>query len=82
LLVAALASTPAQGAAAMALFAAASSPALWLGPALMQRFNMLSGSQGVLTVAWPVRAAGALIALGSASALLHGLWTRIVAWCT
>ena len=81
LLVAALASTPGQGAAAMAVFAAASSPALWLGPALMRRFGGRAHGQGALTAAWPVRAAGALIAAGSASALLHGLWARFVAWC-
>jgi uncharacterized protein len=81
LLVAALASTPAQGAAAMTVFAAASSPALWLGPAVMRRFDGLAGGQGALAATWPVRAAGALIALGSASALLHGLWARFVAWC-
>lgn len=81
LLVAALASTPGQGAAAMAVFAAASSPALWLGPALMRRFDRHASEQGALAAAWPVRTAGALIALGSASALLHGLWARFVAWC-
>ena len=82
LLVAALASTPGQGAAAMAVFAAASSPALWLGPALMKRFERMPGGNGVAAAAvWPVRAAGALVAAGSASALLHGLWARFVAWC-
>jgi len=81
LLVAALASTPGQGAVAMAVFAAASSPALWLGPALMRRFEGRASGQGALSAAWPVRAAGALIAAGSASALLHGLWTRFLAWC-
>jgi sulfite exporter TauE/SafE len=81
LLVAALASTPQQGAAAMAVFATASSPALWLGPALMRRFGSMARGQGALTASWPVRTAGALIAIGSAMALTQGLWTRFVAWC-
>ena len=81
LLVAALASTPGQGAAAMAVFAAASSPALWLGPALMRRIQGRASGQGALTATWPVRTAGALIAIGSATALMHGLWTRFLAWC-
>lgn len=91
LLVAALASAPAQGAAAMAVFAVASSPALWLGPALMRRVggraavaNVAKHPQGssALTAVWPVRAAGGLIAVGSAAALGHGLWMRVVAWCS
>jgi uncharacterized protein len=81
LLVAALASTPGQGAAAMALFAAVSSPALWLGPALMRRFDGRASGPGAVAAAWPVRTAGALIAAGSAWALLHGLWVRFLAWC-
>ncbi len=81
LLVAALASTPGQGAAAMAVFAAASSPALWLGPALMQRLSKRRSGPGAVAAVWPVRAAGGLIALASASALMHGLWARFVAWC-
>lgn len=81
LLVAALASTPGQGATAMAVFAVASSPALWLGPALMQRYARPASGPGARAATWPVRAAGALIAIGSASALLHGLWARFVAWC-
>jgi uncharacterized protein len=82
LLVAALASTPQQGAAAMAAFALTSSPALWLGPVLVRR---LGASAGAMTfgadAAWPVRVAGGCIALGSAWALGHGLWARVAAWC-
>lgn len=76
LLVSTLASSPQQGAAAMAAFAIASSPALWLGPTLLRRFSG-AHSDG----AFAVRAAGALVAAGSAWALGHGLWERVAAWC-
>ncbi len=76
LLVSTLASSPLQGAAAMAAFAVASSPALWLGPALLRRVSGLR-SDGALAM----RGAGALLAAGSAWALGHGLWQRVAAWC-
>lgn len=82
LLVAALASSAPQGAAAMALFAIASSPALWLGPTLWRRAG--GGSRfgaAVVNAAWPMRAAGAMLAAGSVWALGHGLWARFAAWC-
>jgi uncharacterized protein len=82
LLVAALASTPQQGAAAMAVFALASSPALWMGPAVLRKVGgggVASG--GPVAATWPLRAAGALIAAGSVWALGHGLWARWAAWC-
>jgi uncharacterized protein len=85
LLVAALASTPTQGAAAMAVFAAASSPALWVGPALLRRVRGCTQRAGVnspFMAVWPVRAAGGLMALGSAAALGHGAWQQAVAWCS
>jgi sulfite exporter TauE/SafE len=82
LLVAALASTPPQGAAAMAVFAVASSPALWLGPAVLRRVGGGVGASGsAIAATWPLRAAGAFIAGGSVWALGHGLWTRVAAWC-
>jgi sulfite exporter TauE/SafE len=81
LLVAALASTPEQGAVAMGAFALASAPALWLGPLLMQRLSGGRGGEALVTAAWPMRAAGALLALGSIFALGHGLWMRVAAWC-
>jgi uncharacterized protein len=82
LLVAALASTPQQGAAVMAAFAIASSPALWLGPALARGLHVHGGALALgVNAAWPVRVAGACIALGSAWALGHGLWARVAAWC-
>jgi hypothetical protein len=83
LLVAALGSTPSEGAAAMAAFAVASSPALWLGPLVLRRWRAGGGAPAVLgaEAAWPVRLAGACVALGSAWALGHGLWSRVAAWC-
>lgn len=82
LLVAALASTPGQGAAAMALFATVSSPALWLGPTLLRRAGAGSGASATLVHAvWSMRAAGLLLAAGSVWALGHGLWERVAAWC-
>lgn len=83
LLVAALGDNAAQGAAAMAAFAIASSPALWIGPWLAQRWRAVGAAGGALAAAaWPVRAAGALLAAGSAWALGHGLWAQVVAWCS
>jgi uncharacterized protein len=82
LLVAALADTPGQGATAMAAFALASSPALWLGPLVLRRRRGGGGARSDAALAWPVRAAGALLAAGSAWALGHGLWATVVAWCT
>ncbi len=80
LLVAALASTPQQGAAAMALFAVASSPALWMGPAVLRRVGRKASGQADAAT-WPLRTAGAFIAAGSVWALGHGLWMRFAAWC-
>jgi sulfite exporter TauE/SafE len=81
LLVAALGSTPGQGAAAMTAFAVASSPALWLGPLVMQRMRAWRGGASLVAGAWPMRAAGGLIALASMWALSHGLLLRFAAWC-
>lgn len=78
LLVAALGDTPAVGAGAMAAFALASAPGLWIGPLVLARvFRGGSAAQAV----WPLRAAGALLAAGSAWALGHGLAARALAWC-
>jgi hypothetical protein len=82
LLVASLGSSPQEGAAAMAAFAIASSPALWLGPAIARGWRARGGALVLdARAAWPVRVAGACLALGSAWALGHGLWTRFAAWC-
>jgi hypothetical protein len=76
LLIAALASTPAQGALAMASFAAASSVGLWLPGVVGERWSS-NRSVGVLTL----RLAGATLAVASAWALSHDLWLRWSAWC-
>ena len=76
LLIAALASTPAQGALAMASFAAASSVGLWLPGAIGARWAS-NRSVGVLML----RLAGATLAVASAWALSHDLWLRWSAWC-
>ncbi len=75
LVVAALASTPAQGAAAMAAFAATSS----LGLAVLP----LAWARGVEVgrLRWAVRASGALLIVGAGWALGHGLWQRVAAYC-
>jgi uncharacterized protein len=77
LLVAALGSTPVQGAAAMAAFALASSPALWLAPLVARGTRAAAAA----AMAWGVRVAGGLVAAGSAWALGHGLWAPLAAWC-
>ena len=77
LLVSTLASTPQEGAWSMAAFAVVSSPALWLGPALLRRLGGMHNNDGAMAM----RGAGALLAAGSAWALSHGLWARVAAWC-
>ena len=76
LIVAALAGSPGQGAAAMAAFAAASSLGLVVYPALWSRWPT-SLKPGV----WVVRALGAMLLASSAWALGHGLWQRVAALC-
>jgi uncharacterized protein len=78
LLVAALGNTPAVGAGAMAAFALASAPGLWIGPLVLARTS--AGTSATQAV-WPLRAAGLLLAAGSAWALGHGLAARALAWC-
>jgi sulfite exporter TauE/SafE len=79
LLVAALASSPWQGAAVMATFAAASGAGLVLGPALWWRLGR--GREGAAASAAAVRLAGLMLVLASAWSLGHGLWMRVAAWC-
>lgn len=75
LIVAALASGPAQGAGVMAAFALTSALGLWLAPTLWLRLRGAGGAlvQGTL----PVRLAGALLAGASGFALFHGLRSAI-----
>ncbi len=81
LVVAALANTPAAGAAAMAAFAVASGSGLALGPWLWRRFSASGGAAASLGGVWAVRFAGVLLAAASAWALGHDLLVRFVAWC-
>jgi sulfite exporter TauE/SafE len=74
LIVAALASTPWQGAAAMGVFAASSSIGLAAAPALWSRMSARAN-------AWAARACGAALLTASGWALGHGLWERVVALC-
>ena len=75
LLVAALASDPAQGALVMGAFGVASGTGLWLGPQLWHRLR--AGHSGERAAAWSVRLAGALLAGASLFALGHGLGAAI-----
>jgi sulfite exporter TauE/SafE len=80
LMVAALTGSAASGALAMAGFALASAPGLVVGPWVWRR--LLGGGSATARERWATRAAGLLLAAGSAWALGHGLWQRIVAYCS
>ena len=71
LLVSALASSAAAGAAVMSGFALASTLGLWLAQSLWSRLR--GTTSGEHLAQWPVRAAGALLAGASLFALWHGL---------
>ena len=75
LLVAALASTPAAGAATMAAFAAGSSAALMFAQGAWSRLQRVG--PGTPLASWSVRLAGALLAGASAFALWNGLGAAI-----
>ncbi len=75
LVLAALASGPATGAAVMALFAAVSTPALLFGPALLA-WQRRGGERRRL-----MRLAGLAIVITSGWALGHGLWQRVAQAC-
>jgi len=79
LLVAALASGPAQGAAVMATFALASGFGLWAGPYLWSRIRSAPGDERWTRLS--ARLAGALLAASSAFALWHGLGAVIAQIC-
>ncbi len=79
LLVAALGSSAATGAAAMAGFALASAPGLLFGPWLLQR--LLRGQSAAARERVAVRAAGAMLVLASVWALGHGVWHEVAAFC-
>ena len=77
LLVAALASSPAQGALVMACFASASALSLWAAPALWQRLRGRDATHAAIAI----RLAGVVLALSSLFALWHGLGAAIAAIC-
>ena len=80
LLVAALASGPAQGAMVMAVFAMASGLGLVLGPMLWVKLRW-QGASGEVGMRWSVRLSGLGLAGASAWALSHGVWKQIVEFC-
>ncbi|RVU45574.1 sulfite exporter TauE/SafE family protein [Rubrivivax rivuli] len=79
LLVAALGSSAATGAAAMAGFALASAPGLLFGPWLLQR--LLRGQNAAARERLAVRAAGLMLVAAAAWALGHGVWHEVAAFC-
>ena len=83
LLVASLAGSAAAGAGAMAGFALASSAGLVAAPWVWRRLQPCSGSPlaRASTERALVRGAGALLVLGSAFALGHGVWYQVAAYC-
>jgi len=80
LLVAALASGPAQGAAVMAVFALASGFGLWAGPYLWSRLGTAPGDERWTRLT--ARLAGGLLAVSSGFALWHGLGAVIAQICS
>ena len=79
LVVAALANTPAGGAAVMAGFALTSGLGLVAGPALWRHFG--GAALGAGAARWATRGAGALLAAASGWALAHGLWQQWLIYC-
>lgn len=79
LLVAAMASGAAGGAAAMGAFALASAPGLLLGPWALRRLS--GGADAAVRDRWAARAAGLLLVLASGWALTHGVWEQVAAFC-
>ncbi|MDQ5897291.1 MAG: hypothetical protein RLZZ592_401 [Pseudomonadota bacterium] len=89
LLLAAVASSPAEGAAVMAVFALVSSAALVLGPVLWLRLvpaalRRADAGAGDLRATWPLRLSGLMVLLMSAWSLAgHGPWVEtLIAWCS
>ncbi len=81
---AALASSPQGGALVMAAFAAASLPALAIGPWAWARWQSLRGETAatrapVATLGF--RVAGLGLVVGSGWALGRGVWQSVAAWC-
>ncbi|MEO8297752.1 MAG: sulfite exporter TauE/SafE family protein [Burkholderiales bacterium] len=82
LLVAALASTPLEGALVMVVFGLASTPGLVAGAALWARIPAWAGRGGDAGATLSLRLAGAGIAGMAAWSVGHALWDPwIAAWC-
>ena len=83
LLVASLAGSAAAGAGAMAGFALASSAGLVAAPWVWRRLHPRGGTAlaHAGTERALVRGAGALLVLGSAFALGHGVWHQVAVYC-
>ncbi len=79
LVVAALSSTAASGAATMAVFALASAPGLLAGPWAVRK--LLAGHGALAREAWAARAAGLMLLGASAWALGHQLGPQVAAFC-
>lgn len=79
LVVAALCSSAAGGAATMAVFALASAPGLVAGPWALR--TLLAGRSAAAREAWAARAAGLLLLGASAWALGHQLGPQVAAFC-
>ena len=79
LLVSAMGSGAAAGAAAMAGFALASAPGLLLGPWAWR--HLLRGADAAARDRWAARAAGLLLVAASGWALGHGVWQQVAAFC-
>ena len=80
IVVAALCSNPAGGAAAMAAFALASAPALVAAPWAWKRWLRRAG-KGERAVKGMVRLAGVALVLASLAALLGERWSAFAAYC-
>lgn len=79
LLIAALAGSASSGAAAMALFALASSAGLVLGPWAWRRW--LAGPNAAARERGLARLGGGMLAAASGWSLTHDFWHRAAVWC-
>lgn len=83
LVVSAMASNAWGGAVAMAGFALASAPGLWLAPWAWQRLMRGAATPGAVLARERLlaRAAGVMLVVGAGWALGHGLWHQVQAYC-
>ena len=82
LVVAALGSSPLEGAMVMAVFSIGGALVLFAGPQLWWRLSGGASGRGAATAdTWAVRLAGAMLVGASVFALGHGLWAPFMEWC-